>query len=83
MAEALLKMSARREIGFDYVAKMDVPHLGDMVTAKWIADWNLADPAQGGASEYRKIREMIANKIRAQLPRLLTRRKRKRAILST
>jgi hypothetical protein len=41
---------------------MDVPDLGDMVTAKWIANWNIPDPAQGGAAEYRKIREMIANK---------------------
>jgi protein-tyrosine-phosphatase len=68
-------ISAFSNIKFDYVAKMDVPDLGDMVTAKWIADWNIPDPAQGGASEYRKIREMIANKIRAELPRLVTRRK--------
>jgi len=122
MAEALLKMSARRgvevcsagikpgkevneqalkamrEIGcdlsghecrhisnfsdikFDYVAKMDVPNLGDMVTAKWIVDWDIPDPAQGGIVEYRKIRKMIADKIRAELPRLLVQeRKTKRA----
>ena len=122
MAEALLKMSARRgvevcsagikpgkevneqalkamrEIGcdlsghecrhssnfsdikFDYVAKMDVPNPGDMVTAKWIVDWDIPDPAQGGIVEYRKIRKMIADKIRAELPRLLVQeRKTKRA----
>jgi protein-tyrosine-phosphatase len=54
---------------------MDVPDLGDMVTAKWIVDWDIPDPAQGGAAEYRKIREMIAKKIGAELPQLLRRRK--------
>ena len=81
MAEALLKMSAKKEVKvysaglkpgkkvhekavnamrelgydlsghrprhisdfsnltFDYVAKINVPDLGDMVTAKWICDW--------------------------------------------
>jgi protein-tyrosine-phosphatase len=68
------------DIKFDYVAKMDVPDLGDMVRAKWIADWDIPDPAQGGIVEYRKIRQMIADKIRAELPHLLTQqRKKKRA----
>ena len=60
------------DIKSDYVAKMDVPDLGDMVRAKWIADWDIPDPAQGGIVEYRKIRQMIADKIRAELPHLLT-----------
>jgi arsenate reductase (thioredoxin) len=60
-------ISAFSNIKFDYVAKMDVPDLGDMVTAKWIVDWDIPDPAQGGAAEYRKIREMIAKKIGAEL----------------
>ena len=60
------------DIKFDYVAKMDVPDLGDMVRAKWIADWDIPDPAQGGIVEYRKIRQMIADKIRAELPHRLT-----------
>ena len=64
-------LSAFSDIKFDYVAKMDVPDLGDMVTAKWIVDWSIPDPAQGGLPEYRKIREMIANKIRSELPQLL------------
>jgi hypothetical protein len=42
-------------IKFDYVAKMDVPNLGDMVTARWIVDWNIPDPAEGGTVEYRKV----------------------------
>ena len=65
-------ISAFSNIKFDYVAKMDVPDLGDMVRAKWIADWDIPDPAQGGIVEYRKIRQMIADKIRAELPHLLT-----------
>ena len=50
---------------------MDVPDLGDMVTAKWIIDWDIPDPAQGGIVEYRKIRKMIAGKIRSELLQLL------------
>ena len=64
-------ISAFSDIKFDYVAKMDVRDVGDMVSAKWIVDWNIPDPAQGGLPEYRKIREMIANKIRFELPQLL------------
>ena len=59
------------DIRFDYVAKMDVPDLGDMVTAKWIADWDIPDPAQGGIAQYRKIRQLIADKIRAELAHIL------------
>jgi arsenate reductase len=66
-------ISAFSDIKFDYVAKMDVPDLGDMVTAKWIAHWDIPDPAQGGITEYRKIRQLIANKICAELPHLLAR----------
>ena len=73
-------ISAFSDIKFDYVAKMDVPELGDMVTAKWIADWDIPDPAQGGMAEYRKIRQMITDKIRAELPHLLAQQpKKKRA----
>jgi arsenate reductase len=64
------------DITFDYVAKIDVPDLGEMVTAKWIVDWNIPDPAQGGRAEYRKIRQIIANKIRAELPELVTRKRK-------
>ena len=71
-------ISAFSNIKFDYVAKMDVPDLGDMVRAKWIADWDIPDPAQGGIVEYRKIRQMIADKIRAELPHLLTQQPKKK-----
>ena len=64
---------------FDYVAKMDVPDLGDMVTAKWICDWDIPDPAQSGTAEYRKTRQMITDKIRAELPQLLAQQPKKRA----
>ena len=67
-------ISAFSDITFDYVAKMDVPDLGDMVTAKWIVDWDIPDPAQGGILEYRKIRRLIADKIRSELQRLLIRK---------
>jgi protein-tyrosine-phosphatase len=67
------------DLTFDYVAKMDVPDLGNMVTAKWICDWDIPDPAQGGTAEYRKVRQMIADKIRAELPQLLVQRRKKHA----
>lgn len=67
----LRQISDFSDIKFDYVAKMDVPDLDDMVTAKWIAQWNIPDPAQGGLTEYRKIRKMIGDKIRAELTRVL------------
>jgi arsenate reductase (thioredoxin) len=73
-------ISAFSEIKFDYVAKMDVPDLGDMVTAKWIADWDIPDPAQGGITEYRKIRQMIADEIRAKLPHLLAQQPKKKRV---
>ena len=59
------------DVTFDYIAKMDVPDLGDMVTAKWIVDWDIPDPAQGGSTEYRQIRQMIADKIGTELPQLV------------
>jgi protein-tyrosine-phosphatase len=65
-------ISAFSAIKFDYVAKMDVPDLGDTVTAKWIVDWDIPDPAQGGIAEYRKVRQMIADKICTELSHLLT-----------
>lgn len=61
-------ISAFSNIKFDYVAKMDVPDLGDMVTAKWIVDWDIPDPAQGDAAEYRQIR----GDARRQSPRRAT-----------
>jgi protein-tyrosine-phosphatase len=64
-------ISAFSDIKFDYVAKMDVPDLGDSVMAKWIVDWDIPDPAQGGTAEYRKVRQMIADKICTELPHLL------------
>jgi arsenate reductase (thioredoxin) len=73
-------VSAFSDITFDYVAKMDVPDLGDMVTAKWIADWDIPDPSQGGIAEYRTIRQMIADKIRAELPHLLAQRPKKKRV---
>ena len=45
-------ISCFSDVKSDYVAKMDVPDLGDMVMAKWIVDWNIPDPAQSGIAEY-------------------------------
>ena len=59
----LTRISDFLDIRFDCVAKMNVPDLGDMVTAKWIADLDIPDPAQGcGAIEYPKILEIVGNK---------------------
>ena len=72
-------ISAFSDLIFDYVAKMDVPDLGDMVTAKWICDWDIPDPAHGGTAEYRKVRQRITDKIRAELPQLFVQRRKKHA----
>jgi protein-tyrosine-phosphatase len=69
-------ISAFSHMTFDYIAKMDVPDLGDMVTAKWIVDWDIPDPAQGGIAEYRKVRQMIADKIHEELPQFPTRQRK-------
>jgi arsenate reductase (thioredoxin) len=66
------------DINFDYVAKMDVPDLGDMVTTKWIVDWHIPDPAQGGIAEYRNIRQMIADQIRTELPHVVRQQSKKK-----
>src|SRR5438270_11495139 len=44
-------ISAFSDIKFDHVSKMDVPELGDMVRAKWIADWGIPGPWQRGHVE--------------------------------
>jgi hypothetical protein len=39
----------------------------------------IPDPAQGGTAKYRKVRQMITDKIRAELPQLLAQRPKKSA----
>jgi protein-tyrosine-phosphatase len=48
---------------FDLVAKMDTPDLHDMVHAKWMENWDIPDPAEGGIEEYRKVRDLLAERI--------------------
>src|SRR5262245_6281498 len=38
-----------------------------MVTAKWIQDWQIPDPAQSGIAEYRKIRQEATEQRRARI----------------
>jgi arsenate reductase (thioredoxin) len=56
-------ISRFHHIEFDFVAKMDVPDLGDMIDAKWIENWDVPDPAKGGMAEYRKVREMLVERV--------------------
>ena len=48
---------------FDFVAKMDVPDVSRSVSAKWIENWDVPDPAKGGLEEYRKARDMLAERV--------------------
>ena len=48
-----------RDIQFDIVAKMDVPDIADFVSAKWIENWDIPDPAHGGPEEFRKVRDLL------------------------
>jgi arsenate reductase (thioredoxin) len=54
-----------QEITFDMVVKMDVPEpeICDQVSAKWIESWDIPDPAKGGLEEFRKVRDLLAERI--------------------
>ena len=52
---------------FDLVAKMDAPDIADFVHAKWIENWDVPDPAQGGPDEFRKVREILRRLIAERL----------------
>jgi protein-tyrosine-phosphatase len=56
-------VSALHHITFDLVFKMDAPDLTDYVHAKWMENWDIPDPAQGGIDEFRRVREMLAERI--------------------
>ena len=52
---------------FDLVAKMDVPDISNFVRAKWIENWDIADPAQGGPEEFREVRELLRRRVSERL----------------
>lgn len=54
-----------QDIKFDFVAKMDTPDLGDLVHAKWMENWDIPDPANGGVEEFRKVRDLLKRRIAA------------------
>jgi protein-tyrosine-phosphatase len=58
-------VSGVHHITFDFVAKMDVPEpeIADQIKAKWIESWDIPDPANGGVEEYRKVRELLRERI--------------------
>ena len=57
-------VSALQHLMFDFVAKMDTPDLGDLVQARWMENWDVPDPARGEAKEFRKVREMLLERVR-------------------
>lgn len=58
-------ISAFQDIKFDFVAKMDTPDLGDLVHARWMENWDVPDPANGGVEEFRKVRDLLRSRIAA------------------
>jgi len=58
-------VSEFQKITFDLVAKMDVPEsdIADLVSAKWIESWDIPDPAKGGPEEFRKVRDLIGERV--------------------
>jgi arsenate reductase len=60
-------VSTFRDIKFDFVVKMDVPEsdIANAVAAKWIESWNIPDPAQGGLEQFRKVRDLLNERIEA------------------
>jgi arsenate reductase (thioredoxin) len=57
-------VSDLQKITFDFVAKMDVPDVSDVVSAKWMENWDIPDPAKGGVNEFRKVRDLLAERVR-------------------
>jgi protein-tyrosine-phosphatase len=56
-------LSEFREETFDFVAKMDTPDLSDLVKSKWMENWDIPDPAQGGMDAVRRVRDLIAERV--------------------
>jgi arsenate reductase (thioredoxin) len=52
-------VSKHHHLKFDLVAKMDAPDISDFVQAKWIENWDVPDPANGGVEEFRKVRDIL------------------------
>lgn len=57
-------VSDLQHLTFDFVAKMDTPDIGDLVHAKWMENWDVPDPARGGPKEFRKVRELLLERVR-------------------
>jgi protein-tyrosine-phosphatase len=57
-------VSAFHHLKFDVVFKMDAPDLSDYVKAKWMENWDIPDPAEGGIEEFRRVREMLAQRVK-------------------
>jgi protein-tyrosine-phosphatase len=60
-------ISAFQGTTFDVVVKMDAPDLSDFVHAKWMENWEIPDPANGGLEEFRKVRDLLGERIRHAL----------------
>lgn len=45
-------VSTFHHLKFDAVYKMDAPDLSDYVKAKWMENWDIPDPAEGGIEEF-------------------------------
>ena len=60
-------VSAFQHLEFDFVAKMDTPDIGDLVQARWMENWDVPDPARGGAKKFLKVRELLLERVRRLL----------------
>lgn len=56
-------VSVFHHLKFDLVFKMDAPDLSDYVHAKWMENWDIPDPAEGGIEEFRRVRDLLAQRI--------------------
>jgi len=56
-----------QHIKFDLVVKMDAPDIADFVHAKWIENWDVPDPAEGGPEEFRKVRDLLRRRVAERL----------------
>jgi arsenate reductase len=58
------------DVAFDFVATMGCGDACPMVRAKQRADWSIPDPKHLPLDEFREVRDMIQDKVRATLDEL-------------
>ena len=69
-----MALEAMRELGYD-LSKHRTKHLSTFIhmKAKWMENWDIPDPAQGDIEGFRRVRDMLADRIARLRPALAAR----------